>query len=70
MCQPNGTPKCEKGRDPAECSPEQIRECHGDAPVHECETTGCEQAQNPADCSDEQIRECHGEAAAHPCEQT
>jgi hypothetical protein len=24
----------EKKRDPQECSPEQIRECHGEAPEH------------------------------------
>jgi DNA-binding transcriptional ArsR family regulator len=27
----------EKKRDPAECSPEQIRECHGDVEEHPCE---------------------------------
>ena len=29
--------KCEKGKDPKTCSPEQIRECHGDTAVHPCE---------------------------------
>ncbi len=27
----------EKKRDPRTCSPEQIRECHGDAAEHPCE---------------------------------
>ena len=29
--------KCHKGRDPWECTPEQIKECHGDAKEHPCE---------------------------------
>ena len=29
--------KCEKGRDPKECTPEQIKECHGDVKEHPCE---------------------------------
>jgi hypothetical protein len=28
--------KCEKGKDPKTCSPEQIKECHGDAITHPC----------------------------------
>lgn len=28
--------KCEKGKDPKSCSPEQIRKCHGDSTVHPC----------------------------------
>jgi hypothetical protein len=28
--------KCEKGKDPKTCTPEQIEECHGEAPKHEC----------------------------------
>jgi hypothetical protein len=28
--------KCEKGKDPKTCSPEQIRECHGSEPAHPC----------------------------------
>jgi hypothetical protein len=31
--------KCEKGKDPKTCSPEQIKECHGDTPVHPCGTS-------------------------------
>jgi hypothetical protein len=27
---------CEKGKDPETCSPEQIKECHGEAREHEC----------------------------------
>jgi len=30
------TKTCEKGVDPETCSPEQIRECHGDAASHSC----------------------------------
>ncbi len=28
---------CEKGKDPKTCSPEQIKECHGDVAEHPCE---------------------------------
>lgn len=34
MATPTNT--CEKGVDPETCSPEQIRECHGDAASHSC----------------------------------
>jgi len=27
----------EKGREPDECTPEQIQECHGDVAEHPCE---------------------------------
>lgn len=30
--------KCEKGKDPKTCSPEQIRKCHGDASGHPCDS--------------------------------
>ena len=30
--------KCEKGKDPKTCSPEQIKECHGDTAIHPCGT--------------------------------
>ena len=57
---------------PEQCSPEQIRTCHGDAAKHPCvEPAGCEQPERlkgkPGECSPEQIRECHGDAG-HPCE--
>ncbi len=57
----------------ADCSPEQIRECHGESGDHPCvETEGCEHPERlqgkPGDCSSEQIRECHGDNTAHPCE--
>ena len=29
--------ECEKGKAPKTCSPEQIRKCHGQSAVHECE---------------------------------
>ena len=28
--------KCDKGKDPKKCSPEQIKECHGDVKEHPC----------------------------------
>ncbi len=60
---------------PGNCTPQQIRQCHGDAPGHPCvETAGCEHPQRldgkqPGECSPEQICRCHGDAAGHPCEQ-
>ncbi|MBN2548839.1 MAG: helix-turn-helix transcriptional regulator [Anaerolineales bacterium] len=56
-----------------ECSPEQIRECHGEAQEHPCDCksgSDCqgEAKQNPLDCTPEQIRICHGEEDVHPCE--
>jgi hypothetical protein len=30
------TEKCEKGKDPKKCTPEQIKECHGDTAKHPC----------------------------------
>ncbi len=58
---------------PEDCSPEQIRLCHGEIAEHpRVETAGCEQPQKlkgkPGECSQEQIRICHGETAVHPCE--
>ena len=70
---------CRKPEDltgkPEDCSPEQIRKCHGEAEEHPCvETVGCEHPERlhgkPGDCSPEQIRQCHGDAACHPCEET
>jgi len=63
VCKKEGQGECRKGHDvkPADCSPEQIKECHGDQGCHPCET-------NPADCSPERIRECHGSVKDHPCE--
>jgi len=29
--------KCLKGKKPEECTPEQIKECHGDTKKHPCE---------------------------------
>jgi len=39
------TKKCEKGKDPKKCTPEQIRECHGDAPKHPCVTPAGKKAK-------------------------
>jgi hypothetical protein len=41
MCKSESTKECEhpeklKGK-PGECSPEQIKECHGDVKQHSCE---------------------------------
>ena len=60
-----------KGK-PEDCSPEQIRKCHGDVENHPCVPAGdCEQPENlqgrPGDCSPEQIRKCHGGSGGHPC---
>ncbi len=40
MCQKRH-PDCLKDEvhDPSECTPEQIRECHGDVKEHPCENT-------------------------------
>jgi hypothetical protein len=57
-----------KGR-PGECSPEQIRMCHGDGEGHPCVAAAeCEhpeklKGRKPGGCSPEQVRECHGEVA-------
>jgi|GEM_PF-68982 len=55
---------------PEECTPEQIKECHGDVESHSCES-GCEQPDKlktkPEECTPEQIRECHGDDSDHPC---
>ena len=58
---------------PEDCSPEQVRECHGETEEHSCEDAGgCEQPEKlsgrPGDCSEEQIEECHGSSAGHPCD--
>ncbi len=34
MCQ--AAKKCEKGKDPKKCTPEQIKECHGETAEHNC----------------------------------
>jgi hypothetical protein len=40
MCECCAEPqKCEKGKDPRTCTPEQIKECHGEAAEHSCEAT-------------------------------
>ena len=43
MCKEESHEVCQhpeklKGRKPGECSPEQIRECHGDVKEHPCES--------------------------------
>ncbi len=55
---------------PSECTPEQIKECHGDEKEHSC-GNNCEQPDKlktkPSECTPEQIKECHGETKKHPC---
>ena len=58
---------------PADCTPEQMRKCHGEQKQHPCvETTGCEPPERlqgqPGECSPDQVRKCHGDKAAPPCE--
>ncbi len=57
---------------PADCTPEQIRECHGDTAEHPCvQPVGCEHPEKlkgkPGECTPEQIAECHGSSQDHPC---
>ena len=75
MCQKEGygckEPKELKAR-PEDCSPEQIKECHGDVKGHSCvEAEGCEHPEklkgDPKKCSPEQIKQCHGDEKDHPC---
>jgi len=73
MCDANQgcrNPQELKGR-PEDCSPEQIRKCHGEGARHPCTGAGCEHPEKlkgkPGECSPEQIRECHGDVKAHPC---
>ncbi len=76
MCCDEGQEGCRKPEnltgEPQDCSPEQIRTCHGHADDHPCaKTGGCEHPERlqgePGDCSPEQIRRCHGDADGHPC---
>ncbi len=76
MCskeQPEGCQKPENlSGEPQDCSPEQIRACHGDAGDHACAGSGgCQHPERlqgrPGDCSPDQIRACHGDAGGHQC---
>ena len=49
-----------------DCTPEQIRECHGDVKNHPCEGD-CHGKDQAWDCTPEQIQECHGDVEQHPC---
>ena len=40
---PESSKKCQKGKDPKTCSPEQIKECHGETETHSC----CETCASP-----------------------
>ncbi len=56
-------PECQKVAKPGECSPEQIRKCHGDE-GHPCAAEGeCQGAPEPAECTAEQKAKCHGGGA-------
>jgi hypothetical protein len=77
MCRNERQEGCQKPENltgqPQDCSPEQIRKCHGDVDAHPCvETAGCEHPERlqgkPGDCSPEQIRQCHGDAAGRASE--
>ena len=37
MCKKSSSQKCHKGKDPGSCTPEEIKECHGDTKSHPCE---------------------------------
>jgi len=50
-----------------DCSPEQIRDCHGDVQNHPCD---CRDQDQSFDCTPEQIQECHGDAEQHPCKKS
>jgi len=54
--------KCEQGKEPGKCSPEQIKECHGDQ-GH----SSCPEGKDPKECSPEQVKKCHGDVKKHPC---
>jgi len=42
--------KCHKGKNPKECTPKQIKECHGDTEVHPCEENAdCESGSDKAE---------------------
>ena len=65
MCEKEGC-GCKKPEElktrPEDCTPEQIRECHGDVEGHPCvEAEGCEHPEKlkgkPDECSPEQTRE-------------
>jgi len=64
---------CPEEKKPGECSPEQIRKCHGEVSEHPCEPPRpvCRKPENlkgkPGDCTPEQIRICHGDDPDHPC---
>jgi hypothetical protein len=49
MCEQCGCTKSEgeKKTDPKQCTPEQIKECHGDVDKHPCEDTGCQKEKKP-----------------------
>ena len=68
--------ECERPQDlkskPQECSPEQIRECHGEANGHPCApSAGCQNPDElegkPGGCSPEHVKRCHGDVQTHPC---
>ncbi|MFW5893955.1 MAG: hypothetical protein ACOCUY_02350 [Verrucomicrobiota bacterium] len=70
MCCKDKNQSCEQPENlkgtPQDCTPEQVRKCHGDAESHPCvESAGCcEHPEHlkgkPGECSPEQIQECHG----------
>jgi hypothetical protein len=76
MCGKENKQGCRKPENlkgsPGNCSPEQIRACHGETAGHPCvETAACERPERlkgkPGECSSAQVRQCHGDTAGHPC---
>ncbi len=37
MSKKSNSEKCPKGKNPSTCTPEEIKECHGDTKDHPCE---------------------------------
>jgi len=52
--------ECARVAEPGDCSPEQVRKCHGEE-GHPCADEGqCLGAPEPAACTEEQKAKCHG----------
>jgi len=70
MCEKENEKKCgcmhpeNLKKNPAECTPEQIKECHGDIKDHPCVPP---HKGHPSECTPEQIKQCHGDVKDHPC---
>jgi hypothetical protein len=77
MCDEKKKKGCEKPEKlkgkPGECTPEQIKECHGDGKDHPCEPEkkcpGPEKRETTSEgeCTSEQKKKCHGTEKGHSC---